>query len=491
MTELIPRIVPVALSGGPQAVYARLGDRSHTALLESSKAMPGLSGWSCIAGPAFATLQADDHGARLLRTADGQSLGTWADPFEALRDMSQRIARPAFERPAGLGFAGGLIGHLGYDLARHVERLPTLALRDPDLPSMRLHWCDHVLAYDHANAQWYFCRTPWPEAGGVGTPNRPHSRESVWAATLAQAGGGDVPATAFSASAMASRTPPARYLTQVQEVLDFIAAGDIFQANLSHRLEGSFTGDAFALYRELTARNPAPFSAYLQADDFAIASVSPERFLKLDEGRVSARPIKGTRPRGATPEQDTQQCNALAASEKDRAENLMIVDLMRNDLGRVAQVGSVKVERLFETEAHPSVWQMVSTITATLRTGQGPAELLRACWPPGSMTGAPKVRAMEIIEALEPVRRGPYAGAIGYIDSSGAMDWSVVIRTAIVHGGRVMVQVGGAVVSDSLPQAELDETFAKGRFLLEALASAGGPSAGPLPSWPTSPRGID
>jgi len=234
-------------------------------------------------------------------------------------------------------------------------------------------------------------------------------------------------------------------------------------------MEGAFDGDPFALYRRLTALNPAPFAAYLQADDFAVASVSPERFLKLTRREVTARPIKGTRPRDSDAVQDAKQHDALLHSVKDRAENLMIVDLMRNDLGRVAQVGSVQVAALFEIEAHPSVWQMVSTIRARLRDGASVADLLRACWPPGSMTGAPKVRAMEIIESLEPLRRGVYAGAIGYLDCSGDMDLSVVIRTAVVYRDRVMVQVGGAIVSDSVPQDELDETHDKGRLLLRAL----------------------
>ncbi len=469
--ELIPRIVPVALRADPQTVYARLGPRRHTVLLESSKAMPGLSGWSCIAGPAFARLTADGHGARLHRVRDGALLDEWRDPFAALRDLSARLLVDATSRPAGLGFIGGLVGYLGYDLARHVERLPSVAQADPDWPALHLHWADHVLAYDHANNQWHFCCTPWADEG--------EQREAVWADTLARAMGGDgvhgdLTESAFTAGPLTPRTPPATYLAQVGQVRDLIAAGDLFQANLSHRLEAPFAGDAFALYRRLVALNPAPFSAYLEGeangDTFAIAGVSPERFLRLDaDGHISARPIKGTRARGATEAEDAQQHAALAASVKDRAENVMIVDLMRNDLGRVARTGSVKVERLFELEAHPSVWQMVSTITAQLRDGQGPADLLRACWPPGSMTGAPKVRAMQVIDTLEPVRRGPYAGAIGYLDASGAMDWSVVIRTALVHGDRVMVQVGGAVVADSDPQAELDETYAKGRFLLEAL----------------------
>lgn len=454
-----PRIVPVPLVGSPQDICARLGAHDGTVLLESSKAMPGLSGWSWVTGPALATLETRGELTRL-SDSRGRVTDTWADPFEAIQAVLSRIAVGAGARAEGLAFAGGLIGYLGYDLARFVERLPVMAADDPPLPTMRLHLCDHVLAFDHAHTQWYFCTL-----AGAG------ERAGVWDATLARAQQPSPSPTRFHAGAMRSRTPAAAYLAQVQQVLDFIAAGDIFQANLSHRLEGAFEGDAFALYRALTAHNPAPFSAFIPGDGFAIASVSPERFLKLEAGEVTARPIKGTLPRDADAARDGQQREALKASVKDRAENVMIVDLMRNDLGRVAQVGSVKVDALFEAEAHPSVWQLVSTIRARLRDDATVADLLRACWPPGSMTGAPKVRAMEIIESLEPVRRGPYAGAIGYFDAAGDMDLSVVIRTAVVHGERVMVQLGGAVVADSTPAQELAETEAKGRLLLKALSS--------------------
>ena len=452
-------IVPVPLVGSPQDVYARLGAQDGTVLLESSMSMPGLSAWSWIAGPTKATLETLGATTHLREAAaTGEVVGSWADPFAAIQAVLSRLAAPPGDRPEGLTFAGGLIGYLGYDLARFVERLPCLAADDPPLPAMRLHLCDHVLAYDHAHAQWYFCTGA--DTGG---------RASVWGATLARAQRPVAGESHFRAGRLQSRTPTEAYLAQVRQVLGFIAAGDIFQANLSHRLEGDFEGEPFALYRALTAHNPAPFSAFIPADDFTIASVSPERFLKLSQREVTARPIKGTLPRDADPQRDARQREALQASIKDRAENLKIVDLMRNDLGRVAQVGSVRVDALFEAEAHPSVWQLVSTVRARLRSDATVADLLRACWPPGSMTGAPKVRAMEIIDALEPVRRGPYAGAIGYFDAGGAMDLSVVIRTAIVHRNRVMVQLGGAVVADSDPQRELAETEAKGRLLLKAL----------------------
>ena len=467
VAKLTPGILPVPLQATPQQVCARLGHGPGTVLLESSKAMPGLSGWSWVTGPSLALLETPDNGATVLRSSHGPDaeLGRWADPFDAISDVLARLGGPApGDAPDGLSFTGGLVGFLGYDLARHVERLPEAAVPDPAWPWMQLHLCDHLFAFDHARAQWYFCSRRWAAFDIAG-------REAVWADSLARAQGPDPDPGAFEVGPLASRTAPPRYLGQVQQVLDYIAAGDIFQANLSHRLEAPFAGDPFALYTALTALNPAPFSAYLEGEDFALASVSPERFLKLSpQGEVVARPIKGTLPRALhDAAQDALQREALAASEKDRAENLMIVDLMRNDLGRVAQVGSVKVDRLFELEAHPGVWQMVSTVRARLREGVGVAGLLRACWPPGSMTGAPKVRAMEIIDTLEPVRRGPYAGAIGYFDAGGAMDLSVVIRTAMVHGDRVLLQVGGGVVADSRPQAELDETHAKGRLLVQVM----------------------
>ncbi len=439
--------------------------------------MPGLSDWSYVTGPALATLRTLG-GNTVLQGFDGldeapalKTLATWPQPFEALADILACCAALPHhpDRPNGLGFVAGLVGYLGYDLIRYLEKLPSKAAADLLLPDLCLQLSDHLLAYHHAQAQWYFCTQdlPWSD---------PEKRRGIWARTLAQATQGpEMAGGLFEAGAMHSGTPKAVYFKQIQQLLDWIAAGDIFQANLSHRLQASFSGDPFGLYQALTRANPAPFSAYIPGDGFALASVSPERFLKRSGDQLWACPIKGTRARGFDETQDEAQRQALAHSVKDRAENLMIVDLMRNDLGRVALTGSVQAPALFHIEAHPSVWQMVSTVTARLRPGAQISDLLRACWPPGSMTGAPKIRAMEIIDTLEPVRRGPYAGAIGYLDISGDLDLSVVIRTALVHQDQVMVQVGGAVVSDSGPQAEWAETYAKGQHLLTVLKRGGAP----------------
>jgi para-aminobenzoate synthetase component 1 len=263
----------------------------------------------------------------------------------------------------------------------------------------------------------------------------------------------------------------------VDRIREAIAAGEVLQVNLTRREEAEFEGDAWTLYEDLAAAHPAPFAAFLEGNGFALASCSPECFLRVRDGMVEARPMKGTAARGATPEDDDRQRRWLAGSEKDRAENLMIVDLMRNDLGRVARIGSVHVPELFTLEPCANVWQMVSAVRAQLHPDRDAAALLRACWPPGSMTGAPKPRAMQIIEGLEPVRRGFYAGSIGALDCMGGIDLSVVIRSAVVAGGRVMVQVGSGVVADSQPASEWEETVAKGGRLLGVLSGAASPRA--------------
>jgi para-aminobenzoate synthetase component 1 len=253
-------------------------------------------------------------------------------------------------------------------------------------------------------------------------------------------------------------------------VIEYIFAGDIFQANLSQRLEAPLLGTPLELYRRLRRRNPAPFAAFLDYGDVAIASSSPERFLRVDDGRqVETRPIKGTRPRGVGPEHDAALALALAESDKDRAENVMIVDLLRNDLSRVCRPGTVRVPELFAIEHYATVHHLVSTVVGELAPEHDAVDLLRAAFPGGSITGAPKVRAMQIIAELEPTARGVYCGAIGYVSVTGALDTNVVIRTYLVLGRDVYFQVGGGIVADSNPEQEYRETLDKARGLVAAL----------------------
>ena len=462
---------------------AALRGDAHHALLESALAMEGQGQWSYVAGPAIATLYTDATGTWLSRKGRGvRPLGeAFDDPFAAIESMT--AARPVRMDvhgvpPDGLNFVGGWVGVLGYDAARQLHRLDERAVDDPPLPAMWWMAVDQVLAFHHASQQWWECTVrgaedewPWTRA----------DRDAVWQDTLSRA---QRPAPArrpWAAGPRTRRMSREQFEAGVSRIRDAIADGEVLQVNLTRREDAAFEGDAWSLYEDLVARHPVPFAAFIETPGFAIASCSPERFLHVRGRTVQARPIKGTVARGATPDEDAANRAWLAASEKNRAENLMIVDLMRNDLGRVAELGSVRVPDLFGLEPYASVWQMVSTVQATLREDRSAADLLRACWPPGSMTGAPKLAAMQAIEALEPLRRGFYAGSIGYLDCRGHMDLSVVIRTAVVAAGRVMVQMGGGIVADSEPASEWDETVAKGARLVGVLdagfSAAGNPRA--------------
>jgi para-aminobenzoate synthetase component 1 len=259
----------------------------------------------------------------------------------------------------------------------------------------------------------------------------------------------------------------------VTRIRDYIAAGDVYQVNLAQRFRTPFTGPALELYRRLRARSPAPFGAYLELGDVAVTSISPERFLRLDGATrtAEARPIKGTRPRGVTPVDDAALAAALTASEKDRAENVMIVDLLRNDLGKVCRPGSVRVLELCALESHPTVHHLVSTVTGVLADGADAFNLVGAAFPGGSVTGAPKIRAMEIIAELERAPRGVYCGAIGYVSVTGAMDLNIPIRTVVLQNGVASFHAGAGIVWDSDPSAEYDETLAKAGALIDALTS--------------------
>lgn len=371
-----------------------------------------------------------------------------------------------------MDFVGGWVGVLGYDLARQIERLPETAREDPALPRQWWMAVDQVLGFHHPTGQWWQATVRGPRE------RWPWSRDpsgEAWDHTLARARGPLPERGHWHAGPRRLYTSREQFELGVVNIREAIARGDVLQVNLTRREDCAFEGEAWALYEDLMSAHPAPFAAYLEGPGFAIASCSPERFLRRRGDQVEARPIKGTVARGDSPAEDAVRRQWLAASTKDRAENVMIVDLMRNDLGRVAVTGSVRVLELFALELYASVWQMVSTVQAQLSVGCGIDQLLRACWPPGSMTGAPKIKAMQIIEALEPVRRGFYAGSVGYLDCRGNRDLSVVIRTAIVADGRVMLQLGGAVVADSDPAAEWAETVAKGRCIVEALERGGAP----------------
>ena len=404
---------------------------------------------------------------RVVLSAKGRALRWWEDgaerreegnPFEALRSLLARGRIEPGDYP--VPFVGGLVGTLGYDLCHFVERLPRTTVDDIALPDLHFGLYDAVAAYDHQAGQWYAASL----AGDEGIARI----DALLAAAEPDTRFAELPASASPIHANFTRD---HYLAAVQRAKDYIAAGDIFQVNLSQRFETTIAVPPAEVYRRLRAANPAPFAAYLalDADDGAVLSSSPERFLKVVGDRVETRPIKGTRPRGATPEEDRCLAAQLVSSAKDSAELTMIVDLERNDLGRVCDYGSVIVTEHKALEAYASVFHLVSTVEGRLHEGRDLVDLLKATFPGGSITGAPKVRSMEIIDELEPTQRSVYTGSIGYIGADGTMDLNIVIRTILVHGNRAFFQVGGGIVADSDPAAEYQETLDKGSRLFRAL----------------------
>ena len=371
-------------------------------------------------------------------------------------------------------FLGGLVGFLGYDLGAIFERLPASAPVDQDLPLLRLALHDWVVAWDR--------RTGHAWIGGRaldGDGRRLARRLDDVHARLTAPGRSVQPAAAPGPLIFRSSLDRAAYQAGVERIREHIANGDIYQANLTRRLETAFDGDPWDLYRRLRTGDPSLFSAYLDLGPGplsgrprALLSASPEPFLSVDgDGVVTTDPIKGTRPRGRDAATDRALARELLSSAKDRAENVMIVDVLRNDLGRVCRPGSVRVPRLCRLERTAAVQHLVSTVTGVLEDGRDAFDLLAASFPGGSITGAPKIRAMEILEGLEPVRRGPYTGAIGWIGPDGAMQTSIAIRTFVADGRRLSLHVGGGITWKSDPAAEWDETVTKARGPLEAIGA--------------------
>ncbi len=382
----------------------------------------------------------DEHGRRsYLCAAPSASLSLVASDAEPLGALERFVAA-----------AGAIaVGWLGYDLGRAVERLPARAAADLPLPDACVQAYPAFLRLDHEERS----------ARLVGDAKG----RAVLRAALSS-GGARVETAELRG--FQAEMGAAEHARGVSRILEYILAGDVYQVNLARRFRGRLEGDALALYQRLSARSPAPFGAYLEADDHAILSNSPERFLRVADGGIEAYPIKGTRPRGADDEADRRLCAELLADEKERAEHLMIVDLLRNDLGRVSEVGSIEVQDMMRVLSLETVHHLVSTVSGRLRRDVGLADILRATFPGGSITGAPKVRAMEIIEELEPVRRGPYTGAVGWFAPDGSLDLSIAIRTGILlgsprTGGQLVAYAGGGIVADSAPAAELAETEAK------------------------------
>jgi para-aminobenzoate synthetase component 1 len=409
---------------------------------------PGRSPSRVLADPEAVFVSKDGRGT--LRWRDGREEPADGDPFRLL----DALLRTQPHLLAG--------GYWGYDLRYHLERLPRLALDDLALPDCWIGLYEGGVRSD---------LTPQPPSlagkGELVGTEVVSGLQRLPSPFRGGAGGGvlDIPSPTHASIKRKD------YENTVRRVLEYIAAGDCYQVNLSHRLTTPLPCSPWTLYGRLREASPAPYAAYLDCGDHQVLSSSPELFLRVRGGEVETRPIKGTRPRGASPEEDRALAAELLSSVKDRAELLMIVDLERNDLGRVCEYGSVHVPELFRLETYSNVHHLVATVRGRLRCEVTPLECLRAAFPGGSITGAPKIRAMEIIEELEPVRRGVYTGAIGWVDGHGNAEWNIAIRTMLVKDGQVHFHVGGGIVADSDPAAEYEETMAKAQGMLRALAA--------------------
>ncbi len=458
MSEQCGRVQELDYHPDSGALFEALADRPWSVFLDSGR--PGCEGgrYDILAADPMATL-VTRGGVTEVRGPDGVALLP-DDPFDLLR----RLLGPRGGTPAGLPFAGGAIGWFGYDLARRLERLPVRTLDDEGLPEMAVGLYDWALVVDHAE------RRSW--LAGQGRDPATARRWPELAALLGRPRPGPSRAPFRVRAPVASNLEPADYRAAFERIQRYIRAGDCYQVNFAQRFSAPVAGDPWSAYRRLRRINPAPFAAYLNTPHARVLSASPERFLEVRDGAVETRPIKGTRPRGADAVGDAALAAELAASPKDRAENLMIVDLLRNDLGRNCALGSVRVPALFEVERYATVHHLVSTVTGRLAPGRDALALLRGCFPGGSITGAPKLRAMEIIEELETHRRGIYCGAIGYLGFDGAMDTNIVIRTLVQARGRVSFWAGGGIVADSEAEAEYRETFHKAAALLRLLEGA-------------------
>jgi len=403
-----------------------------------------------------------------------------SNPFGALQATLDPWIGPGV--PELPPFQGGIAGLLGYELGGCFERIPRAAIDDFQIPVLAAGWYDWVLAWDHEQQRAWLISQGWPETRLPERHDRVARRRDEVLDRLARAAP-TAPDTAVASQSVPPFAPiplpespgvfsnfsRPTYLEAVRRVIEYIRAGDIFQANLTQRLSTVAPCDSVELFERLRRVNPAPFSGLLQWDDWAVISASPERFLRVDGDHVETRPIKGTRKRRQGPEADLFTRDELRESEKDYAENVMIVDLLRNDLSRACEAGSVRVPQLCGVETYETVQHLVSEVRGRLRSDQTVWSLLRATFPGGSITGAPKVRAMEIIGELETVVRGPYCGCLFYAGTNGQFDSNLLIRTFVQRGGWLSCGVGGGIVAQSHPDAEYEETLVKAAGMLRAL----------------------
>ena len=445
------------------ALFEAVADLPWAVFLDGGQHHPAQSRYDIIAAQPFVRL-----------VTRGNLTEIHADAIELSREDPFALLRRYLEMDAGCGgelpFCGGAIGYFGYDLARRLESLPAVAEDAEKIPEMVIGIYDWAVVVDHLE------RRSWLVGQG-----RDPDTDIRWNDLVRRFSElpPERPRVPFRiTSPVASNMTRESYGRAFRRIHEYIENGDCYQVNLAQRFAASASGDPWLAYQALRVINPAPFSAYLGTPYVQILSASPERFLRVEQGRVETRPIKGTRPRAGHSRLDAELAEELRNSEKDRAENVMIVDLLRNDLSKNCTLRSVMVPKLFDVESFATVHHLVSTVTGQLRPGRDALDLLRGCFPGGSITGAPKLRAMQIIEELEPHRRGVYCGAIGYIGFDGNMDTNIAIRTLVYSAGTVRFWASGGIVADSRLEDEYQETFDKAAAMLKLLQQSAVSQAG-------------
>ena len=492
-TSALPLVKRLSPTPDPWEAFQRLASLPYTIFFDSAAREPIRGRYSYICASPFELLVSREGSIEVFQQADAGSLNgrydrvleTTAQPLAFAKERFLPWRSPPVDSIPP--FQAGAAGYFGYSLARQFEAIGQPKWNEFCVPDMVLGFYDWALAFDHETESCFIVAHGYPET-------RPSARRSLAESQIQAVSealrsdkvalpppvsgpirSADELAPSWEISeieGLRSNFSKTDYLSAVERAIEHIRAGDIFQVNLSQRLLFPAKWSPLEHYRRLRACNPAPFAGYFHAGDHVLASSSPEQFLSLDRGDVVTRPIKGTRPRGYAALDDAYQGAALFESEKDRSENVMIVALLRNDLSKVAEPGTVKVPRLFEIERHPTVYHLVSEVHATLRPDNGAFDLLAASFPGGSITGAPKVRAMEIIAELEPTNRGAYCGSLGWIGFDGGMNTSILIRTVTITGGWMQLPVGGGIVSLSRPEDEYRETLNKAAGMVRSLSSS-------------------
>lgn len=449
----------------PLEAFARFSSYANVFFLDSALSVKGVSRYSFLGFNPFLIMKAKHH--KITLTDKDGTLEIEGDPFEHLRELLKNFSiKSSFN---AVPFPCGTVGYFGYELCHFIERLPHKTVDDIGLPDMYMGFYDMVISYDNFSGKCYVTGVDF----GLDSTIKKRMESAIdmlcgkgentieSASDELRAG---IPETEFQFNFTKEL-----YKDAIRRIKDYIAAGDVYQVNLSQRIETCADIPPEILYKRLRSVNPAPFSCYVTFDDVAIISSSPERFLKAHDRHIQTRPIKGTRPRGEDAVTDEIMKRTLLSSQKDDAELTMIIDLERNDLGRVCDYGSVKVVEKKVLETYPTVHHLVSAVEGDLHEGYDLIDLIKATFPGGSITGAPKIRAMQIIDELEPTQRSVYTGAIGYLGFNGNADLNIAIRTFLMKGKKVYFQVGSGVVADSEEEDEYEETMLKARALIDSL----------------------